>query len=331
MTEEATVPNASLFTTREAVTRPLNPLDPVRCTVMNSPDRSNRACTLAGLTGINSYPISVIQATRVGMSVRGCGSAAAVSSGNRVIALASAQPRSGPGSWEITHLYVSQDGEEHVSSLLNAISQAAIAQRCHRVFLRLLREDPLVDIARQSGFFPRIPETLYAGSPATSDSNDSRTNGCDPMTEETQVDSHDLFRLYNAATPSEVRYAVGMTMDQWLSSRERANRRSSAYVMRRQDLAIGYLRTSRSFSKSWLEASAHPDHLRCMPFMLRVGLEKLRSSQLTYCMLPDYQVDLRCILVDSEFQEVSHYITLVNTMTVKAIDEIRHRAAVPSI
>ncbi len=46
-------------------------------------------------------------------------------------------------------------------------------------------------------------------------------------------------------------------------------------------------------------------------------------------MMPDYQVDLRCILVDSGFEQASEYITLVNSMTVKAIDDIRLRSAVP--
>lgn len=329
MAQEAIIPNAGLFSPKEAIIRPLNPLDPVRCTVMDSPGRSNRACTLNGITGINSYPASVIKATRTGMSVRGHGSAAVVSVGNRVLALASAQPRSGPGSWEVTHLYVSPGGEEHVPSLLSAITQAAIEKRCQRIFLRLQREDPLVDVARKGGFFPRVPETLYAGRPATGAEQISGSNNCEPLSEETPVDAHDLFRLYNAATPSEVRYAVGMTMDQWASSRERPRRRSSAYVMRRQDVAIGSIRTSRMLSKSWLEASAHPDHQRCMPLMVKYGLEQLGTCKSAYCMLPDYQVDLTCILVDSGFRQVSDYITLVHSLTLSATDDIRLRAAVP--
>ena len=278
---------------------------------------------------MNSFPISLVQATRVGMSVRGGGSSAAVSTGNRVLALASAQSRSGPGTWEITHLYTSDAGEEHVPSLLNAIIQSAVAQRCQKIFLRLRREDSLVDLARQCGFFPRVPETLYAGKPTGAAAQTPGSNGYDPLTNEKPIDSHDLFRLYNAATPSEIRYAVGMTMDQWLSARECLNRRSGAYVMRRQDVTIGSLRTSRRFSTSWLEASAHPDHQRCMPLMVRFGLEQLRSCKLTYCMLPDYQVDLRCILVDNGFQDISQYVTLVNSLTVKVTDDIRLRAAVP--
>lgn len=329
MTQEAIVPNVSLFAPREAVTRPLNPLDPVRCTVMDSPDRSNRACTLAGITGINSYSIAIVNATRIGMSVRGRGSAAAVSFGNRILAFASAQPRSGPQSWEIRHLYVSPAGEEHLPSLLNAITQAAVEQRCQRIFLRLQREDPLVDIARQSGFFPRVPETLYANRLAAVAGKGNKSSVGDLLKEEKPIDSHDLFRLYNVATPSEVRHAVGMTMDQWQCSRERLSRRSGAYVIKRQDVAVGSLRTSQRLSKSWLETSAHPDHKHCIPQMIRFALEQLRTSKSTYCMLPDYQVDLQCILLDSGFQEISDYITLVNSLTVKDTERVRFRGAVP--
>ena len=198
--------------------------------------------------------------------------------------------------------------------------------------MRLLQEDPLVDIARQSGFFPRVPETLYSSRPAAKSSHKTIPNDRAPLpslTEEAPVDGHDLFRLYNAATPSEVRSAVGMTMDQWLCSRERLNRRSAGYVMKRQDQVIGSLRTSRRFSKSWLEASAHPDHQACMSLMVRFGLERLSSCKLTYCMLPDYQAHLRRTLVGSGFSEVSNYITLVNSLTVKVAEHVRLSAAVP--
>ncbi len=329
MAQEATVPNASLLNPKEAVIRPLNPLDPVRCTIMDSPDRSNRACSLDSLIGINSYSASIVKATRIGLSVRGRGSAAVVSAGNRVLALASAQPRSGPGSWDITHLYVSPAGEEHVAVLLSAITQAAIEQRCQRIFLRLRQDDPLVDIARQGGFFPRVPETLFIGRPSSASGRSGSPNRNEPLSEEYPVDGHDLFRLFNAATPSEIRQAIGMTMDQWTSSRERLNRRSGAYVMRRQDSAVGSVRTSRKFSKGWLEASAHPNNQQCMPTMVKFRLDKLESGKAVYCMMPDYQVDLRCILVDSGFEQASEYITLVNSMTVKAIDDIRLRSAVP--
>ena len=198
--------------------------------------------------------------------------------------------------------------------------------------MRLLQEDPLVDIARQSGFFPRVPETLYSSRPAAKSSHKTIPNDRAPLpslTKEAPVDGHDLFRLYNAATPSEVRSAVGTTMDQWLCSRERLSRRSAGYVMKRQDQVIGSLRTSTRFSKSWLEASSHPDHQSWMPLMVRFGMEQLRSCKLAYCMLPDYQVDLRRILTDSGFSEVSHYITLVNSLTVKATERVRFSAAVP--
>ena len=94
-------------------------------------------------------------------------------------------------------------------------------------------------------------------------------------------------------------------------------------------MAIGSMRTSRRFSKSWLEASAHPDHQHCMQKLVGFGLEQLRPCKLTYCMLPDYQVDLRCILIDSGFKDIAHYITLVNSLAVKVTDDIRLRAAVP--
>ena len=329
MAQEATVPNASLLNPKEAIIRSLNPLDPVRCTIMDSPDRSNRACSLDSIIGINSYPVSIVKATRIGMSVRGRGSAAVVSTGNRVLALASAQPRSGPGSWDITHLYVSPAAEDHVAYLLSAITQAAIEKQCQRIFLRLRQDDPLVDIARQGGFFPRVPETLFIGRPSAEPRRSNSPNRNEPLSEENSVDGHDLFRLFNAATPSEMRQAIGITMDQWTSSRERLNRRSGAYVMRRQDSAIGSMRTSRKFSRGWLEASAHPNNQQCMPTMVKFGLEKLESCKTVYCMMPNYQVDLRYILVDNGFEKTSEYITLVNSMTVKAIDDIRLRSAVP--
>jgi hypothetical protein len=291
----------------------------------------NRAYPLRSLVEGRPFSPSLIKALREGMSLRGRGCALVLAQGSRITALASAHQRSGPQSWEITHLFAGSGAESQMPKLLEQVSQVAGSHSCQKVFLRLHREDPLVDVARLSGFFPRVPEVLYRGQPQQgSQAQDPTSNGVTArIREKTRRDDHDLFRLYNMITLPEVRYAIGMTIEQWMSSREEPVGRSKEFVLEGEGSARGWLRTARRFGKGQLEAIVHREDEHALPHMVDFGLDRLRSVKAIYCLVPEYQIGLQRVLADRGFEAISDYITLVKSMTVKAQEEGRVRAAVP--
>ena len=109
--------------------------------------------------------------------------------------------------------------------------------------MRVRQGDPLADAARLSGFFPCVPEVLYrrpGHRTASLDSFPSQTSVS--LRKKKRGDDYALFRLYNAAIPSEVRSAVGMTFDQWMASREQSSGRRQEFVLDTHAGVRGWLR-----------------------------------------------------------------------------------------
>ncbi len=313
--------------------RPLDPLDFVRCAFLSSSEKSNRAYTLANLGNEKAFSFSLIEASRAGLLLRGKGCAWVWGHGNKVAGLVAARHRSGPKSWEITQIILGADGEGILPDLLEKVSQTAASNGGERVFLRLLRDDPLVDVARRGGFFPTIPEILYRGLPQsfpgkTDDRKASSNEPSSPLREKTQSDDYDLFRLYNTATPSEVRQVVGMTFDQWSASREPARGRCKESVLSRDGSATGWLRTFDQSNVGHLEAMVNPNEERSLESIVDFGLRQLEGTRSVYCLVPEYQVAFQSVLARRGFQAVSDYITLVKSNTIRVREEARARATI---
>lgn len=315
---------------KEAVVRPLNPFDIIRCTLLDEPERLNRAHTLGNIAREGSFALSLIDASRKGMSPKGKSASIAITEGVKVCGVASGRQRYGPQSWEITHLYLGSNADSQLLKLLDNISQVAGAHRSERVYLRLHREDPLLDVARQSGFFPRIPEVLFQGSP-TSAVNSNGSDVSYHIRGRMQQDDHDLFRLYNAATPSEVRYAVGMTLEQWSSSQEPIKGDLQEFVLVKEDAVRGSLRIGKRSGVGLIQATVHPDDSSEISHLVDFGLSQLGAVKTVYCLVPEFQVDLQNVLKLRGFGEVADYVTLVKTMTVRALQKECYRVAVPTI
>ena len=306
--------------------RPLDPLDFFRCAFLSGSEKSNHAYTLANLGNEPAFAFSLIEASRAGLLLRGKGCAWVWGQGNKVAGLVAARHRSGPKSWEITQLFLGANEEGKLLDLLDKISQTAASNGGERVFLRLLRDDPLVDVARRAGFFPSIPEVLYRGLPQSSSSGPSS-----PLRDKAQSDDYDLFRLYNTATPSEVRQVVGMTFEQWSASREPARGRCQEFVSSREGSASGWLRVFQRSGIGHLETMVNPNDERNLESIVDFGLRQLEGTRSVYCLAPEYQIAFQSILARKGFQAVSDYITLVKSNAIRAREEARARATIARI
>ena len=315
-----------------AMIRPLDPLDFFRCAFFSNSEKSNHAHTLANLGNEQAFGFSLIEASRAGLLLRGKGCAWVWSNGNKVAGLVAARHRSGPKSWEITQLFLGADEEGKLLDLLDKVSQTAASNGGERVFLRLLRDDPLVDVARRGGFFPSVLETLYRGlpqsSPGKTDDHEAPSNVPSSLREKAQSDDYDLFRLYNIATPSEVRQVAGMTFDQWSASREPARGRCQEFVLSRDGSATGWLRAFQRSGVGHLETMVNPKEERSLESIVDFGLRQLEGTRSVYCLAPEYQIAFQSILAQKGFQAVSDYITLVKSNATRAKEAARARATI---
>jgi hypothetical protein len=247
--------------------------------------------------------------------------------------VAAARQRSGLQSWEITHLFAKPAAYRQIPRLLDRVSAAAAAKGGERVFIRLYRDDPLIGEAKLSGFFPRVPEVLYQKRVDRDKSAPMGGSlaGSGPFREKAPKDDHDLFRMYNAVTPHEIRYAVGMTLEGWMASRERPGGKSTEVVLEGDDEIAGWLRYSRRQSFGLIEAATRPERRHGLGPMVEIGLLDMGKGTEVYCLVPEYQVELQSLLVNKGFRAVADYVTLVKSLTVKDRERSRLRAAVPSV
>ena len=169
-----------------------------------------------------------------------------------------------------------------------------------------------------------MPETLYKRevSPAPA-SNSSLLR----LREKSDSDDYALFRLYSAATPSEVRYTVGMSFDQFMASREPGQRGCQELLLDHNGSVGGTLRIMKRSQVGQLVITIHPATENCLPSILDIGLSQLSKLESIHCLVPEYQIALQRALSDKGFQPEADYITLVKSMTVKVKQDVRVGAA----
>ena len=206
----------------------------------------------------------------------------------RVRAAAGLRPRSGRRSWEVSRLYAAPGSEAAVTRLLERASSARALGGAERVFLRVAADSDIVSAARRAGFFPCYRETLYRGRPAVSKSGKGLFDAESHSVRRRARHDHALFRIYNETTPLRARQLVGMTMEQWKDSRERAAGRARERTLESEGAAIGWLRTSARFGTGRVEMTLRPDYLALTPDILDYALASLSKARSVVVLAPDY-------------------------------------------
>lgn len=307
-----------------ATVRRLGPLSTAICLLTGRPSGSNRAYTLGSLEPDKSRGLSFAETVPTAFPPRR-GRSWLSFEGRRPIALVTAAPRSHAQSWELRQVLIEQGAEERLPALLESVSRTAASRGAKRVFLRLDRDDPAVDSARQSGFFPCFQETLFKGSPLR------QTDGSlGSLKKKEARHDYDLFRLYNATTPADVRSTVGMTFDAWRASAERFPGRSTEFVMESADQVIGWVRYVRRSSTGALSAVFHPSAKEGLVSAIEFALRRLSGASTVYCLVPEFQVALGRALADYHFDAVCEFEVLVGTAVIPAEQKVRTKATAAS-
>ncbi len=293
--------------------------------MLGGPSRANRAYTLDTIDVGPQPKLPLRDAAGANVSLHRKGvCSVTMTVGSRVVGIAAARPRSGPRSWEVTHLLVESDSDEGYTDLLNELHGSVARQFGERVFMRLQAGDLLAETARHSGFVPCGEETVYLG-------HDLSTHSEEPIAlrKKTPSDEYGLFRLYNAATPASIRLPAGMTFDHWSSSRERARGRSSEYVLEEGGQVIAWLRAIRRRGVGHLMMMVHPDAEAKTAALLEFGVRELEKSKMVSCVVPAHQQVLQSLLSQEGYDVTGEYVTLVRSMVVPVPAE-KARQAVPA-
>lgn len=355
--------------------------DALRCILLNAPRGQNWACPKESVGA---------QSRQVGMSLllrntklwketlaqRQDRVTLAWWDGVHLGALASAKPRAGSRVWEVDHLYLPTNAAASMKftpnlELLEHLVQAVGQRHAERIFLRVPSGSPAIDLARRVGFFPYFEETLLerkGGEVQAKDypqitqigqindlgeSAESVDEGVLPVSleERRPEDDYGLFQLFSAATPSQVRVALGLTFDQWKDARERASRGNPPIAPFAKGGQGGFLLVKGGLGGIWSkerrewvarrgvgpydhtdgkitgwlsllpgsqavegEVMVHPDYPDLLAALMALALAKGGAQR---WLVPDYQESVSDLLRYHSFQEVAYYTMLVKTVAAR--------------
>lgn len=296
--------------------------DALRCVLLNEPRGPNLACSPDALSGPAAFGKmtlwrDILRQRRHRVTLGWW-------EGFRLASLASVRAGAGLRVWEVDHLHLPASPEEAPSDggydqenprcyeLLEQLARTVGQQAGERIFLRLPADSPAVPLARRAGFFPYFEETVLegqAGSPKA---------GGPPVScrERWPQDDHALFQLFAAATPPQVRAALGLTFDQWQGARDLHPRWSREWVSPHNGRITGWLGLSSRSGVVQGQLLVHPDHPEVGPALMGLGLARGGFQR---WLVADYQGSVTDRLGRCGFREVARYALLVKTVTARVL------------
>ena len=299
--------------------------DVLRCILHNVPKGKNLACPAKAIADDKPEPNHLLwkdtlarrrsRVTVLKWAGRG-------SSEPPLEGLASARVRSGYRAWELDRLFLANgygDGlaetlpqdygamqtQSVALELLDGIVLEMGARRAERVLLRIPSGGPIFSLARQAGFFHYFEETLLEKLTAIPPSS----NGGPPVAWQDLLpeDHYSLFQLYCAATPQQVRTALGLTFDQWRDCQEWSGRQRNL-VAKTGGKVVAWLGLSRCGQVTMGEALVQPDRPELWDSLVERAMEQGAPQR---WLVPDYQDPIARLLLRRHFTEVSYYSVMI--------------------
>jgi len=303
------------------VIRPLQPLDLVRYALLAHRGTGNRAFTLDNLgRGIpDRVSATTLPTLSLSLMTRPV-QAVASTADKQVVAIGAARPRSGPRTWEVSHLLVGQ-GNRDRAGLLPVLAQQIARQGGERLFIRLQSDDPLVDDVLANGFLPCYREMLYRTR------KQDRAIGPAPR-KHTDPDEFAVYQLYTASTPMETRLSTGVTFDQWAMARERSGGRGREYVVDGDSGLKGWLKTVRRLRSSTATLMVREDDESTARGLIDFAMASLPRFADVLWLVSEHQSDIHRVFHRRGVDVDSEYVTLVKSMVTPAMDN-ESRNALP--
>jgi hypothetical protein len=226
--------------------------------------------------------------------------------GATIRGLISARPRAKRSAWEVEVLIDASEDESVGLSLFSRMTAGVTKQGAERVFLRLRGDSPLTDQARAAGFFSYGNEVLYRreGSQWRPGEGDLA------LRSRSKADAFGIFQLYNRVAPATVRAIEGLTFREWQAAQEKWGGRTHDMVVEEDGVITASIRAmSGDPGRVHVLAEKGPYD----PF-LGAGLDVLQDRE-TFCLVPDYLVELATALERAGFEPVAEYQTLAKRLT----------------
>jgi hypothetical protein len=217
----------------------------------------------------------------------------------------------GPSAWRVELLLLTQGKEQLCVDLLEKVGSAGDKVRAEHIFLRLDSNSPAVDMARQAGFTHYLTELLYRLDDVRQVAISAQSLVLRPKQ---SADEHSLFRLYSAATPLQVRSAEGMTLQEWSQSRDRDA--TKELVLEKGGEIAAWMRLGLSGMAGRFDILTELG-ADGQEQLVDYSLNALKGRRPIYCLVPEFQQQLKCILEERGFYQVTSYCCFSKQLAVR--------------
>jgi len=231
----------------------------------------------------------------------------------RMDGVLSLRPRNGSTSWFVDHLAMCRIDHNAMTTLLEAAGGYAGEAGAERLFLRLPEEWRVQKPAIQCGFISSMKMMVLTlpGRSALLGTEDL------PNFRRTlPVDDYELFRLYTACTPPEVRFKTGLTFQQWEDSREPKTKRTQELVLDGKDRSLsGALRIDPYRNGLRVRLTVHPNSDIDMQAMVAYVLSFSRGKAVWW-EVAEHQWGLYLMLQHVGFKANSSYMVMIKSLAL---------------
>ena len=226
-------------------------------------------------------------------------------------ALVSLKRCHGPGAWMVERLLLSPGQESLCFDLLERLAFSGGKLKAERLFLRLDSSSPAVDMAKQAGFNHYLTEFLFC---LKEGQGSEPTESQLVLRPKSTSDEYALFRLYSAAAPLQVRCAEGMTLQEWSQSRDRNATRELVLEKGGEISAWLRIRMGRTAGRFEIVGELGAENLG---ELVNYSLAALKGRHPIYCLISEFQQQLRQILEEQGFYQVAAYSCLSKQLAVR--------------
>jgi hypothetical protein len=238
---------------------------------------------------------------------------------DRLSGIASVKLCATPSTWRVD--YLQADNEDRCVALLEMVNSAAATHSIRKIQLRLPIFSPFIDGARRAGFWSYVRGYLYRYS---GDRVQRTTTPPEPyhFRPRTRGDDYGLFDLYNVTVPQAVRRAEGLTLKEWQGNREHSSwpEQHKEFILYTQDNLVGWLRIDASRGPSCFKITSRELEDDKLTWLINYALVCLNNKSLIFCVVLDFQWQLKRLLVDSGFELVEEYDNLNREIAIRATD-----------
>ena len=224
---------------------------------------------------------------------------------NQLHAMVLLKARQRSSVWEISHAFCTPLGYNDMEELLITSIRMATAAGADRVFLRCENSSPADEPAKRVGFSEAYKENLMIGS--------IRPSKFKPL-ELQKLQHSDLsgvYDLHSSVIPSNMKFAIGLTFEQWLATREDSEGYIQEYVFKEGLTTAVWLHINWQRNSITADAILRPEYKLSVDNLIEAAYRIIGYQKQVYWVVRSHESIIANALIEKGWRIGSSFTVLV--------------------